>query len=118
METTISTQTELNELLKDNQINIYNVLNNRAHVKGIGHTAVKFTEEIKGIIFRLAVETIGGRNPLKVRRFLNNGRHLKHFALERLILTNYDNKIGLTYCAGQDYPAELQDLRKYIYKVV
>ena len=73
--------------------------------------------QIKGIIFRLAVETIGGRNPLKVRRFLANGTHLKHFALERLILTNYDNKIGLTYCAGQDYPTELQDLRKYIYKL-
>lgn len=118
MKTTISTQTELKQFLTDNQTSIYNVLNNRAHVKGIGHTAVKFSEELKGEIFRATVETIGGRNALKVRRFLNNGRHLKHFALERLFVECREGKISVNYCAGQDYPGELQDLRRYIYNVI
>lgn len=113
----IHNETELIELLKDNQISIYNVLNNRAHVKGIGHTRVEFSKPIKDLLFSSAVNTIGGRNGEKVRRFLNNGQYLKHFALERLFVENYSD-ISVKYSAGQDYPAELNSLRKYIYSVV
>ncbi len=117
MENVIHNATELKELIKDNQTSIYNVLNNRAYIKGIGHTKVMFSKEIKDILFKLTVDVIGGRNSQKVRRFLANGEY-KHFALERMFIESYNGNISVNYCAGQDYTAELSDLRKFIYKVV
>jgi hypothetical protein len=115
--TVIHNESELIELIKDNQTSIYNVLNNRAYVKGKGHTQVFFSAEIKDLLFKLTVNVIGGRNQLKVRRFLNNGEY-KHYTLERLFIESYNDKISVSYCAGQDYTAELSNLRKFIYSVV
>ena len=117
MENVINNTAELTELIKDNQTSIYNVLNNRAYIKGIGHTKVMFSKEIKDILFKLTVDVIGGRNSQKVRRFLANGQH-KHYTLERIFIESYNGNISVNYCAGQDYISELSNLRKFIYKVI
>jgi glutathionyl-hydroquinone reductase len=112
----IHNKAELKELIQDNQTSIYNVLNNRAYVKGIGHTTVMFSKEIKDILLKLTVEVIGGNKSTSVRRFLANGQY-RHYTLERMFIECYDNIISVNYCAGQDYRAEMQDLRRFIYTV-
>ena len=113
----INNESELIELIKDNQTSIYNVLNNRMYVTGTGHTQVMFNRELKNMILKLACSVIGGNKQLSVRRFLAIGTY-RHYTLERMFIESYDNKISVSYCAGQDHRAELQDLRNFIYKVV
>jgi hypothetical protein len=113
----INNESELIELIKDNQTSIYNILNNRMYVKGTGHSQVVFNRELKDMILKLACNVIGGNKRLSVRRFLAIGTY-RHYALERIFIEGYDNKISVSYCAGQDYRGELQDLRNFIYKVV
>lgn len=113
----IHNESELIEFIRDNQTSMQKVLNNRAYIKGIGWGEVQFSYEIKKLLIDKAVNVIGGRNSLKVRRFLNNGTY-QHWALDRLFITCYNNVINVDYCAGQDYVWELNNLRQYIYKVV
>lgn len=113
----IHNETELKELIKGHQTSIYNVLNNKAYTTGNGWSEVMFSKEVKDMLLALTVKVIGGNKPMSVRRFLANGTY-RHYTLERMFIECYDNIISVSYCAGQDHTYELNDLRRFIYKVV
>lgn len=112
----IHNEEELKELINGHQTSIYNVLNNRAYVKDIGHTTVMFSKDIKDKLIDLCMITIGGNKHSLVRRFLVNGTY-RHYTLERMFIECYNGVISVNYCAGQDYILEMQELRCFIYKV-
>lgn len=113
----IHNEEELKELINGHQTSMYNVLNNRTYVKGIGHTTVMFSKDIKDKLIDLCMITIGGNKHSLVKRFLANGTY-RHYTLERMFIECYNGVISVNYCAGQDHTAELNDLRRFIYKVV
>ena len=61
---------------------------------------------------------IGGRKQNLINARLYYANTLSHWALDRLILNKRsDNTYYWTYCAGQDYPRELGELRRYLHSL-
>ena len=90
-----------------NQITAQDVLNGNLYGKD-GWESVKIAPELRKEIAESISELYGGRSNTKanIRYNLIHGRP-QHWGLTRTFLESY----GWTYCAGQDYTVELQEIR-------
>jgi hypothetical protein len=75
----------------------------------------ELSEEAQAEAIEMIVETLGGQNKTKdaIRRTLSYSRP-QHWGLRRVIFSKYGDKLRCSYCAGQDYPAELNQIRNAI----
>lgn len=76
------------------------------------------TAELKQTIIDTMVDCIGGRSTEVIKDNINYGYVKSAGILSRVIMSysNRDRKIRTSYCAGQDYSAEIRFLRKYLTK--
>lgn len=102
----------------DYQINFQDlVINGRYHDKIDGWSQCTFTDDLEEQLIDLFMDQIGGweKSKAAIRRAVEFHKP-QHWALSRFFLEERNNKIMLVYCAGQDYPAELAELRRYLKK--
>ena len=100
----------------DYQINMQDLLiNGRYHDKIDGWSNCTFTDELKEQLLDLTLTTIGGWKSKReqLKRALSYEKP-QHWALSRLVIEERRNQIVMIYIAGQDYPAELSELRRYL----
>ena len=97
------------------QITAQGVLNGRLYGSFAGESAcwqsVIFSPDFREKVINDLCGLYGGRKKERVKYSLSRSSPPQHWALSR---TFYDNE-RWSYCAGQDYPSELNDLRKYLY---
>lgn len=96
----------------DMQISAQNLINGRMHTKDEGWTDFEITSELREKFADEVSELYGGRIKTKsaVYSSLRYGRP-QHWGLGRTFLENYGNNPRFRYCAGQDYPYELNQIR-------
>ena len=98
------------------QLTAQKILNGRAYGPN-GWEDFQIDSELRNDICLALCEVIGGRKQNLVHNKLYYAR-LYHWALDRLILNKRsDNTYYWSYCAGQDYPRELGELRRYLYSL-
>lgn len=116
----MKTFSNLNDLFnasKGGQITAQNIINERAYING-EYQDIQINEELKKLVCRQISQLLGGRIKTRTNVYytLLNGRP-QHWGLERIHLENYhDTEASLHYCAGQDYPYEIAEIRKYLSK--
>lgn len=94
---------------KVNNLSLYNLMNKTIYINGVGF--IKTNNLLTDELIDQVCELLGGRYKTRERiaTVLSNQTFSKWY-LERIM---YDFKRKcFTYCAGQDYPAELQEIRK------
>ena len=98
------------------QLTANKILNGRAYGPN-GWEDLKIASELRNRICLELCDVIGGRKKDLVHTRLYYA-HVYHWALDRLILNKrLDNTFYWSYCAGQDYPRELGELRRYLYSL-
>lgn len=117
LEKTITVFESLNEVLAatDHQITAQELLNGRMYLNGSGWTDIELSNTLKEQVANEVSELLGGRNNTKaqVKRALLH-RRPQHWGLERVILEKYGKEPFLSYCAGQDYTWETNNIRTYL----
>lgn len=121
METITETKklfSNLNELLNcvDYQLTAQQLINKRVCLKGEGWANIELTTELKDYICNQIAETLGGRQATKqnVKNTLLYSTP-QHWGLNRIFINKYgDDFIKISYCAGQDYTAETNTIRKFL----
>jgi hypothetical protein len=103
------------------QLNAYNLLVCRVNDKEKGWIDIDPDLEVLELLAIMVADTVGGRKETKssiIRAILFYPLSVAKSTplISRLIFTRVGDKITLNYCAGQDYPAELRELRKQIIK--
>lgn len=116
MKTIISNYTELQEFCGTHQITAQEVLNGITYGKAEGQDKADWQDitiapEFRKQIISDLCAVYGGRKPDELKRAFNCTYPPQHWAIGR---TFYE-ATGWAYCAGQDYPSELNQLRKYLY---
>jgi len=100
------------ESLKDktqSDVNLYNLISKRVYLKTDGWVTTNniLTDELIDKVCDL----LGGQHKTRERiSIVLKNQTFSKWYLER-IMYNFKRKC-FTYCAGQDYPAELQEIRK------
>ena len=94
------------------QLNASEVINKRYHNKLTGWSKLNLSDTEQEKFIRKLVDAIGGRKKTYLIRLFTYSRP-NHWALRRFFISPSDGRI--TYCAGQDYIAELNELRRYLY---
>lgn len=113
---TFNTYQELIEAT-GNQLTAQQVINKRVYIKADNWQAVEFTPEFMDHFNKDILNVIGGHQQTRARlRSVLEYSKPQHWALARIILNDYGQGARFTYCAGQDHPAELQQLRNYLKK--
>ena len=98
------------------QLTARKILDGRAYGPD-GWENFEMTSELSASVVYDIADTIGGRKKDLVRNRLHYWK-VTHWALDRLILNKRsDNTYYWSYCAGQDYPGELGELRRYLYSL-
>jgi hypothetical protein len=97
------------------QLNVEQALCGRFYHKTHNWVTIPLSLAENHYLLEIAADAIGGRNRTGVMRGLR--RTAGHWALRRLLFRETDGKIVCRYCAGQDYPAELNELRKHLYSL-
>lgn len=97
------------------QLNVEQALCGRFYHKKHNWVKIPLSLAENHYLLEIAADTIGGRNRSGITRGLR--RTTGHWALRRLIFRQTDGKITCSYCAGQDYTAELNELRKHLYSL-
>lgn len=110
----------LNQAFKavKNQVTAQQLLNGRINTTSKGWEAVKITEELKETIVKQIVDILGGHT--KTQNRIENAlkfKNVQHWALKRMIVEDHGSGAVIRYCAGQDYTAEMQQIRNYIKNV-
>jgi hypothetical protein len=98
------------------QVTAQQLINKRMYLNGIGWADIELTTELKELICNQIAETLGGRNATKisVKNSLMYGTP-QHWGLNRVLLEKYDERPAVfKYCAGQDYTAETNAIRKFL----
>ena len=103
--------------LNHGQLNAQDLLNGRIDIKFKGWVSVQLTPEFREELANLIAIVLGGHYATKQRviRSLTYGNP-QHWGLER-IFVEYSKTLKchyLTYCAGQDYPYECNEIRTYL----
>ena len=100
------------------QINAETILNGNLYTSK-GWEKFNVSDQLLNSTALLVAETLGGRQATKnrVERSLSYG-NVSHWGLRRLIFEKRKNQndkrkhtISLSYCAGQDYGSELNEIR-------
>ena len=95
------------------QVTIQDLLNGRMYLRNKGWSDVRLTDELKERICLETAGLLGGVYKTKKRVFntLLNDKP-QHWGLDRIFIRQYKKEPAvLTYCAGQDYPTELNQIR-------
>jgi hypothetical protein len=100
------------------QLNLQEILNNKFYHNKYGWIKTGMSQKERERAINMAVDVIGGRRKESIRGKLTYASP-NHWALRRIFFNIgiYDGKLRCTYCAGQDYPYELNQLRKYLYSL-
>ena len=110
----IETTQELFELSKGHQLNAQQVINRRMFIDDewtdivlLGEFQQQFASDI--------TQALGGWASTKRRMYFSLMNETpQHWGLCRLFLKKHGEEYTWNYCAGQDYPAELRMIRKYL----
>lgn len=96
------------------QLTAQEIVNERTYISGNWEN-ISLSDELREEICKTISETLGGqyKTRVKIFRSLYYGRP-QHWGLRRVFFREYNGKILCSYCAGQDYPAELQQIRNAI----
>jgi len=114
--TKFTTLLELFIAANGHQINAQEIINRRGHINGEWQDFT-VSDELSAEINDKIVELLGGhaKTMNAIRRALRY--YPQHWGLGRIFLESYGGENPrFRYCAGQDYPAELQTIRKYLTK--
>lgn len=98
---------------KNHQITAQEVINGRSYINGQWQE-VNFSDSFKDAFILSIITLLGGWERTKFD-IANTLRYSKpqHWGLGRIFLEQYgESPARWNYCAGQDYPAELQTIRK------
>lgn len=100
-----------NTLNKVNNFSLYNMLTKRVNINGEGWQPVEIDPQFFNDSINQIVSLIGGRKETKekIKHILSNNIVTGWFT-ERITFCKHTNKFD--YIAGQNYPAELQSIRK------
>lgn len=99
------------------QLTAQQLLNGRVYTKNKGWAKVQLSEEFREQVITDIVDLLGGRGNTKanVYRALNSPHPPQHWTLERMLIEQYGKSAPrLSYCAGQDYPYEINQGRTYL----
>lgn len=100
---------------KANQLTLQNIINGQYYDNKKGWIKVPKSIDTDHLI-EMAVGVIGGNKKGRIRMMLKHYLP-QHWAIDRVHFDlGRSGKIYCSYCAGQDYPYELNQLRKYLYK--
>ena len=103
---------------KGHQLTVQNLLNGRiSGGKNKTWVKVRLTDEFREQLIEDLINVAGGHAATRERMksVLTYGRP-QHWALGRMIISDYGNGPKMNYCAGQDYPSELNQLRRELTK--
>ena len=106
---------QIYEATKGSQLTGQQLINRRANINGEWQD-FEVSEELSEEINNKIVEVLGGQQRTKrtIKNVLNYSKP-QHWGLNRIHIEKYGNSpIKFSYCAGQDYPGELQTIRKYL----
>lgn len=107
--------TQQNVSKKIEQFNAGHLINGRAPIIKKGWADIKIEETFFDLSIDKIVELIGGRaTTMQTVRFRLRNEPLHAWFSERFIYS-VERKTW-TYCAGQDYTAEIREIRKYLTK--
>lgn len=112
-----NTLSELFQAASGHQLNAQELINRRAHINGKWQD-FQVSDELSAEINDRIVEVLGGQAKTMsvIRRALKYSTP-KHWGLCRIFVEKYgESPIRFSYCAGQDYQAELAQIRKYLSK--
>lgn len=104
----------LDELFKaagTHQVTAQEILNGRSHVNGQWQE-IEIPHTLRGQVCQRLSEIFGGVKATQERVYahlMNEQR--QHWGLKRVFLEKYDGPAFLSYCAGQDMPAEIKAIR-------
>jgi hypothetical protein len=112
-----TTLEELYSATNGHQLSAQELINRRSMIYGEYQNfevSDELSEEINGRI----IEVLGGQHRTKNTMYNTLRRSTpQHWGLCRIFIEQYgDSPIRFSYCAGQDYPAELAQIRKYLTK--
>ena len=96
------------------QLTAEQVINGRFYHSKKGWVSLTLTD--KETALQMIADCLGGRKRAKIESVLNWGKP-QHWGLRRIFFKIYEDKIYCSYCAGQDYPGELNQIRKYLYNL-
>ena len=107
-----TTFAELLQATEGHQLTAQEIVNERTYLKGEGWANISLSDELRREILTLVSETLGGQHKTRQRIFSNMyyGRP-QHWGLSRVFFRVYNGKVMCSYCAGQDYPSELNTIR-------
>lgn len=105
---------DLFKIAEGRQLTAQAVLNERIYAKDF-----KLSDELREQIANDVSDVLGGHASTKNAVFnsLNASRPPQHWGLNRILLDDYGRGPRWTYCAGQDYPAELNQIRNHLKKL-
>jgi len=109
MKPIINNYTELTAFNRS-QLTAQQVLNGQLYGPQ-GWESVTIAPEFRKQVINDLCTVYGGRKQADLKHALNRSTPPQHWAISR---TFYEGD-RWAYCAGQDYPAELNQLRKYLY---
>lgn len=112
-----NTLSELFQAANGPQLNAQELINRRSHINGEWQD-FQVSDELSAEINDRIVEILGGQAKTMntIRRVLRYSTP-QHWGLARIFVEKYgESPIRFSYCAGQDYPAELAQIRKYLSK--
>ena len=119
METITQTKklfSNLNEVLSNagTQVTAQQLINRRIYINNEGWQDIELTEEFNNHLADQIAETLGGHRATKESIKLNlMYARPQHWGLNRVLLVQYgESAPRFTYCAGQDYTAETNTIRK------
>jgi hypothetical protein len=100
------------------QVTVQELLNGRTRGgKRDNWVNVNVSDELREQVIDDLLDTLGGRETTKGKiRSLLSYHTPQHWGLNRMHIVKRSNGIVVSYCAGQDYPAELAQIRKDLTK--
>jgi len=100
-----------------NQVSVQEILNGRINHTVKGWIDIRLTPDLRTNIIEMTVDVLGGHSKFKhILNWALSNEKPQHWGLNRMHLTEYKGKYGISYCAGQDYPAELTQIRNFLRK--
>lgn len=99
---------------ENQQVSILALLEGRMYLKDKGWSDVRLTEELREEIARRVCDIYGGHKATRqnVYNHLMSSNGGRHWTLDRMYFS-CSKEMRLSYCAGQDYPYEMAQARKY-----
>lgn len=95
-----------------NRVTLYDIMANRANIKGFGWTNIALSDSLKSEIYDLFGSVIYA-NKAKAKECAERLQYVRPCGiLDRL----YINKTGAHYCAGQDYVGEIRFIQGLVRK--